>query len=140
LPEQLINANPDFYLEQKLGAWNVGKGLAVFHPAALAEYRSFFRNPAVVHAMCNDYRAGATCDVAHDKVAEDENRKITAPMLALWGAAGIPGETGPGPLEIWRKWAENVSGLAINCGHFLPEEAPDETLAAMLPFLQGLHA
>jgi haloacetate dehalogenase len=90
--------------------------------------------------MCNDYRAGATCDVAHDKVAEDENRKITAPMLALWGAAGIPGETGPGPLEIWRKWAENVSGLAINCGHFLPEEAPDETLAAMLPFLQGLHA
>jgi haloacetate dehalogenase len=140
LPEQMINANPDFYLEQKLGAWNAGKGLAVFDPAALAEYRSFFRNPAVVHAMCNDYRAGATCDVAHDKAAEDENRKITAPMLALWGAAGIPGETGPGPLEIWRKWAENVSGLAINCGHFLPEEAPDETLAAMLPFLQGLHA
>ena len=140
LPEQMINANPDFYLEQKLGAWNAGKGLAVFDAAALAEYRSFFRNPAVVHAMCNDYRAGATCDVTHDKAAEDENRKITAPMLALWGAAGIPGETGPGPLEIWRKWAENVSGLAINCGHFLPEEAPDETLAAMLPFLQGLHA
>ena len=140
LPEQMINANPDFYLEQKMGAWNNGTGLDVFDPAALAEYRAHFRNPAVVHAMCNDYRAGATCDVAHDQAALDEGRRITAPMLALWGDAGIPGKGATGPLDIWRRWAENVSGLAINCGHFLPEEAPEETLAAMLPFLQGLHA
>jgi haloacetate dehalogenase len=135
MPERMIGADPDFYIDQKLGAWNNGTGLDVFDPAALAEYRSYFRDPAVIHALCNDYRAGATCDVDHDLAALDQGIKITCPMLALWGDAGIPGKSGGGPLDIWRTWATNVSGGGIACGHFLPEEAPAETLAAMLPFL-----
>ena len=136
LPEQMISANPDFYIDQKLGAWNNGTGLDVFDPQALAEYRAHFRDPAVIHALCNDYRAGATCDVEHDKQALDNRVMITCPMMALWGDAGIPGKSGAGPLDIWRRWATNVDGHGIACGHFLAEEAPDETLAAMMTFLK----
>lgn len=139
-PEQMIGASPDYYLETTLASWTAGNTLAPFGAAALEDYRAHFRNPAVVHAMCNDYRAGATCDVAHDQAAIDEGRRITAPMLALWGETGFGRKTAASPLEVWMRWADNVSGSAINCGHFLPEEAPNETLAAMLPFLQGLHA
>lgn len=135
LPEKMIGAGADFYLEEKLGAWNNGTGLDVFDPAALAEYRAHFRDPEVIHALCNDYRAGATCDVEHDRAALDRGIQITCPMLALWGDAGIPGKSGGGPLDIWRKWATNVTGGGIACGHFLAEEAPAETLAAMMPFL-----
>ena len=136
LPEQLIGADPDFYIDEKLGAWNNGTGLDVFDPAALAEYRAHFRDPAVIHALCNDYRAGATCDVEHDQAALDQGIKITCPMLVLWGDAGIPGKSANGPLDIWQRWATNVTGNGIACGHFLPEEAPAETLAAMLAFLK----
>jgi len=135
LPEQMIGANPDFYIDEKLGNWNNGTGLDVFDPAALAEYRAYFRDPAVIHALCNDYRAGATCDVEHDQAALDQGIKITCPMLVLWGDAGIPGKSARGPLDIWRNWATNVTGNGITCGHFLAEEAPAETLAAMLAFL-----
>ncbi len=135
LPEKMIGGDADFYLDEKLGAWNNGTGLDVFDSGALAEYRTHFRDPEVIHALCNDYRAGATCDVEHDQAALDQGIKITCPMLALWGDAGIPGKSGGGPLDIWRRWATNVTGGGIACGHFLAEEAPAETLAAMMPFL-----
>lgn len=140
LPEQMIGANPDFYLDWTLASWTGSRDLSPFSADALADYHGHFRNPAVIHAMCNDYRAGATCDVAHDRSALDSRTKITAPMLALWGDAGIPGKGDSGPLDIWRNWAMDVRGHGIPSGHFLAEEAPDDTLAAMLAFLKGQPA
>lgn len=139
-PERMIEANADFYLDTTLAAWTAQNTLDAFSEQALNDYRTHFRNPDVIHAMCNDYRAGATCDVDHDQTALDEARKITAPMLAMWGEAGFGKKAAASPLDVWKRWATNVSGVAINSGHFMAEEAPDETLGAMLPFLQGLHA
>lgn len=138
-PEQMIGASPDYFLETTLASWAGNGSLDAFSDAALDDYRLHFRNPATVHAMCNDYRAGATCDVDHDRETLEEGRRITAPMLVLWGDNGFGAKAAANPLNVWEKWADNVSGAAIDCGHFLPEEAPEETLGAMLPFLQGLH-
>jgi haloacetate dehalogenase len=134
LPEMLIGKAPFEYLEWKMMAWN-GKGDAsVFDPRALDHYRAAFRQPARLHATCEDYRAGQTTDFELDDVDKKAGHKIAAPLLALWGASGIPA-AGESPLDVWRRWAANVSGKAIPCGHFLPEEAPEESAAALIPFL-----
>lgn len=99
------------------------------------DYRAAFRQPARIRAMCEDYRAGQTIDRAHDDATHAAGEKIQAPLLALWGAAGIPGRGGAGPLAVWREWATNVTGHGIDAGHFLCEENPDDTLAALAPFL-----
>jgi haloacetate dehalogenase len=135
-PERMIGADPVAWLEEKVGDWNGIGGVSVFTPEALAHYRAFFTQPERLHATCEDYRAGATYDLRADEADRAAGRKISCPVLALWGKVGIPGKT-DGPLAIWRTWCDNVQGQAINCGHFLPEEAPDETLAALLPFLKG---
>jgi haloacetate dehalogenase len=134
LPERMIGADPIGWLEDKLISWN-GSG-AVFAPEALEHYRSFFAQPERLHATCEDYRAGATYDLAADEADRGAGRKIACPTLVLWGAAGIPGKT-EGPLEIWQSWCTDVRGHAIGCGHFLAEEAPEATLAALLPFFKG---
>ncbi len=133
-PERLIGADPIGWLEDKIGSWN-GSG-AVFASEALEHYRAFFAQPERLHATCEDYRAGATYDLKADEEDHAAGRRIICPTLALWGSAGIPGKTG-GPLEIWRDWCVDVRGQAIACGHFLAEEAPEATLAALVPFLKG---
>src|SRR5690606_22569003 len=97
-------------------------------------YRAAFARPEVVHAMCEDYRAGATCDPAFDAADRAAGRHISCPMLALWGATRQHGFVHK-PLETWRPWCPHVQRGPIACGHFLPEEAPGPTLAALLPFL-----
>ena len=134
LPEMLIGKAPVEYLEWKMLAWNGKKTNSVFDPRALDHYRAFFAEPARLHATCEDYRAGQTTDFAHDDADMKAGRKITAPLLALWGATGIP-SAGENPLAVWKRWATHVEGKAIACGHFLPEEAPEETAAALIPFL-----
>jgi haloacetate dehalogenase len=131
LPERMIGADPDYYLEEKLRRWS--KDFGAFEPEVLAEYKRAFRDPACVAATCADYRAGATVDVAHDR-ADFGARKIEAPLLTLWGGRGLTREAGA-QLDIWRQWASDVRGQAFDCGHFLPEEAPAETLAALRGFL-----
>lgn len=131
LPEKMIGADPDFYLEEKLRRWS--KDFAAFEPEALAEYKRAFRDPACIAATCADYRAGATVDVEHDH-ADFGARRIEAPLLTLWGGRGLTKEAGA-QLDIWREWACDVRGRAFDCGHFLPEEAPAETLAALRGFL-----
>jgi haloacetate dehalogenase len=134
LPEMLIGKAPVEYLEWKMLAWN-GKGEnSVFDPRALDHYRAAFAQPARLHATCEDSRAGQTTDFEIDDADQKAGRKIAAPLLALWGASGIPA-AGESPLDVWKRWATNVSGKAIPCGHFLPEEAPQETAAELLPFL-----
>jgi haloacetate dehalogenase len=135
LPEMLIGKAPVEYLEWKLAAWSGEKNLSAFDPRALAHYRGFFTQPARIHATCEDYRAGQSTDLAHDEADVAAGNKIACPMLALWGARGIPAE-GESPLDVWKRWARNVSGGAIDSGHFLAEENPAATTKALVEFFR----
>jgi haloacetate dehalogenase len=131
LPERLIGADPEYFIRTFLGRWSPS-GLDVFDKAALAEYIRCFRDPATIHATCEDYRAGASLDFQADK-ADFGKQKIACPTLALYGR----GLERLGALDIWREWCADVRGQAINCGHALPEEAPEETLAALRAWFGG---
>jgi haloacetate dehalogenase len=129
LPERLIGGDPEYYLRAKLAKWSRNAGS--FAPGALAEYLRCFKDPATIHATCEDYRAGASIDLVHDEA--DLGRKIACPLLALWGGKGFIAERYD-VLAVWRERADDVRGEALPCGHFLPEEAPEETLAALREF------
>ncbi|MBN8982519.1 MAG: alpha/beta hydrolase [Rhizobiales bacterium] len=133
LPEKLLGANPDFYLKNKLASWSKSKDLSAFDPRALAHYLAAFNDPLRIHAMCEDYRAGAYADFEHDSADREAGRKITIPMLALWGDSGIA-QSAATPLDTWKTWATNVRGQPVNSGHFLTEEDPDGTSSALLKF------
>jgi haloacetate dehalogenase len=130
VPERMIGADPDFYLRQHMGRGPAGTG--IFDPRAFAEYLRCFRDPATIHAACEDYRAAATTDLLHDEA--DLDRRIACPLLALWGSAGAVGRCFDVP-ALWRARAADVTAQAIDCGHYIPEEAPDALLAALLPHL-----
>ena len=132
LPERLIGADPKFYLETKLGQW--GRASGAFTPEAKAEYLRCFSDPTTIHATCEDYRAAASIDLKHDEA--DMQHNIAAPLLALWGAKGFVGRRYD-VLAEWRKRALDVRGEAVPSGHFLPEEAPAETAAALLAFFKS---
>lgn len=133
LPETLIAADPDFYLKSKLAAWGKS-GMAPYHADALAEYMDAFRDPACIAATCEDYRASAGIDLDHDAV--DADTMVKAPLLALWGAKGLVGRLYDVP-AVWREKAVNVSGHSLPAGHFLPEEAPAQTAAALISFFRA---
>ena len=133
LPEMLIGKAPVEYWDWKAASWTKRKDITCFDKGALAHYHAFFSDPLRIHATCEDYRAGRYADLAHDEADHAAGKKIACPMLALWGYAGIPSET-EGPLGVWRKWADDVRGRAIDSGHFLCEENPDATAAALLEF------
>ncbi len=130
LPERLIGADPRYYLETKIKAW--GKTDGAITPEAFAEYQRCFSNPETIHASCEDYRAAASIDLEHD--AADDGQLLEMPLLALWGQDGFVGQTYD-VLETWRRVAKHVSGHAVPGGHYLPEEAPAETLSALTAFL-----
>ena len=130
IPERLIGADPDFYLESHIGTRHAG--LKAFAPEALAEYRRCFRDPAAIHASCEDYRAAESIDLAHDEA--DIDRKVAAPLLVLWGKYGTV-ERCFHPLADWAERAENVRGRSLDCGHYIPEEAPAELLGELIGFL-----
>jgi haloacetate dehalogenase len=135
LPERLIGRDPDFYLEWTIASW-LGPGAALA-PEAMADYRAAFREPAVVHAACEDYRAGATLDCAHDRADRDAGRRIECALLVLWGARRrVAAQAAAlGPLDTWKRWARaEVGGGPLECGHFLPEEAPAEVTDALSSF------
>ncbi len=136
LPETLIGGHSDFYLDWTLASWTRGHSLDAFDPRALAHYRAAFRSPDRISAACEDYRAGQTLDLAHDQADVEAGKRITVPVLALWGQAGIPGKT-TGPLAVWGHWASDLKGEAIDSGHFLAEENPEATLPPLLSFLKG---
>ena len=133
LPEILISGAPREYVDLKLASWTAAKSLACFGDDALESYRAAFADPARIHAMCEDYRAGATLDRAADDTDFAAGNKIVPPLLALWGDVGIPA-SGTNPLEVWRRWANDVRGEGVPSGHFLPEEALEPTLRALLDF------
>ena len=128
LPERLIGANPDYFLERTFG--RIGRKDA-FDPQAMECYARAFRNPARLHAMMEDYRAGASIDLEHDHA--DRGRKLECPALVLWGEKGVVGRNFD-VLSIWRGFASDVQGGALPCGHYLAEEEPQITAARLLEF------
>ncbi|MGE3289071.1 MAG: alpha/beta fold hydrolase [Pseudonocardia sp.] len=135
VPETLIGADPRFYLHSLLGGW--GSGLGVYAPEALAEYERCFDDPTARHAMMEDYRAGASIDLEHDRA--DAGRRVEMPLLVLWGARGVVGRSGD-VLAVWRERGTDVRGEVVDAGHFLVEERPAETLVALQGFLGGSRA
>jgi haloacetate dehalogenase len=130
LPERLIGSQSEYYLRRCLATWSADA--TVFAPEAVAEYIRCFSNPATIHATCEDYRASATIDLQHDEA--DLDQKVSCPLLALWSARGLVGRRYD-VLEAWRERASDVHGKALPGGHFLPEEAPEETYEALREFL-----
>jgi haloacetate dehalogenase len=130
-PERTINAA----LESFLRTW-FGRAPHAHTPEAVAEYTRCLRDPATIHATCEDYRAGASIDLVHDEADRQKGSRVTCPLLVLWSATGYVGRT-QDVLAIWRDYATNVRGQALPCGHFIPEEMPEETYTLVKPFLLG---
>jgi haloacetate dehalogenase len=129
LPEHMIGLDPDYYLRSKISKWSGAN--AEFDNEALAEYLRCFRNPAMIHASCEDYRAAASIDLQHDE--QDRYKKIACPLLVLWGVEGLVNRKYR-VLDVWREHAEQARGRVLNCGHFLPEEVPDVVVEELMRF------
>ena len=135
LPERILTAAPEAIIDDALGGW--GSPSTVFPPEVRAAYVQALRDPAHVHAICEEYRAAATLDREHDRADSAGGRRIASPLLALWSAQG-PLDTwyaeAAGPIALWRAWSDDVRGRPLNAGHFFPEEAPEETADALNRF------
>jgi haloacetate dehalogenase len=132
LAERLIAAEPEAVLRYFLRGW-AGNPSAI-EEEAVAEYLRCFRLPGTIRATCADYHAGAHLDLEHD--AADAGKRIEAPLLALWGGLGKRDQEWD-VLAVWREKARQVTGRALPCGHFIPEEAPAELAAELEAFLAG---
>lgn len=132
LPERLIGRDGAFYVRSVLGSRHAG--LAPFAPDALAEYERCAADPATIHGFCEDYRAAASIDLEHDRADREAGIRLAMPLLALWGAHGWVGH-GYDVRAEWRRVAADVRGGALDCGHYLPEEAPAALCDALIPFL-----
>lgn len=130
IPETLLLNHESFILKE----WFF-KGLVpkVISEEVYNEYLRHFKDPSKMHAMCEDYRAGASIDLEHDE--QDMNVKVACPVLALWGANGAMG-TQFNVLETWRERALNVSGRSLACGHWMPEQLPEEVYSELINFLK----
>jgi haloacetate dehalogenase len=131
VPEQLIASAPDVLVNHMLDTWSDAPG--AFPPDIRDRYLTQFRSAETVHAICEQYRAAATLDYQHDE-ADRGSRRITCPTLVLWSATGAVAHWYE-PIEIWKSWADHVEGAPVASGHFLAEEAPDDTTDQLLTFL-----
>ena len=128
LPERLIGSAPEYYLRRTLDEWCETPDALT--EKAIAEYRRCY-DEATIHATCEDYRAGASIDLRHDEADADD--QLSCPTLLLWSKTGIG--TAYDVRSIWRERAPELRGHALDCGHFVAEERPDETAAELLAFL-----
>ena len=129
-PEEMLAGRVPFNILGRVGRDQ--PDLSKFADEAVAEYVRCFGDPAAIHASCEDYRAAGTIDLEHDRA--DRGRKLQMPVLALWGAQGVIASLFD-CLADWREVAADVTGHALDCGHFVPEEAPEATLAQIEQFL-----
>ena len=134
LPEKMMGADPDWFIQKKLA--KTPQGLDFFGKEALAEYMRGWRNPDTIHAVCEDYRATFGVDLDMDTEDFNAGKRITCPALILWGATGGVGRNHkPGPAEIWKNYAKDIrAAKALPCGHYLSEEAPEETYRELRAF------
>jgi haloacetate dehalogenase len=130
-PERLIGADPEYFIRHMLRAW--AGAPTSFSDVALDEYIRSFKDPEVIRASCEDYRAGAYVDCQLDEADLKAGKKIACPVLAIWGDRGRSHKRRE-VIETWRRWTDDVQGEGLPCGHFLAEEAPDATRAALETF------
>jgi haloacetate dehalogenase len=131
VPEQLITQAPAVIVNHMLDSWSEVPN--AFPPEVRAEYVEKLSGPDTIHAICEEYRAAATLDYQQDE-ADRGKRRITCPILVLWSRSGAVASLYQ-PLEVWRAWADEVHGGPVSAGHFMPEEAPDETARHLISFL-----
>lgn len=138
LPETLIEADPQLYLRSVMGARSAG--MRPFTEQAFAEYLRCMQLPGAAHGVCEDYRASAGIDLEHDRADLQAGRRLSMPLLALWGADGTVGRCFD-PLREWHQVADDVRGKALPSGHYIAEEVPqllfDEVLAFLGPGTVG---
>ena len=133
MPQRLINSDPVLFLQSIFAG--LSDGARFFDPQAMAEYERAARNPAVVAAWCGDYFAAASTDLDHDRA--DIGRTFDHPCLILWGSQGVVGHH-LDPLTAWQAWFPNATGHAVDAGHYLVEERPDDVLRALKQHLAGI--
>ncbi len=126
LAERVISADPDAWYKPS----RRNKSTEAFD-----DYYAAIHDPQTIHAMCEDYRAGLHIDRAHDEADKEAGRRIACPTLAVWARADDMERLYGDPLAIWREWASHVRGVAIDCGHHLAEEAPQELAAILSQFV-----
>jgi haloacetate dehalogenase len=139
LPEQILVAAPDAIVDDALSGW--GSPSAAFPPEIRDAYVQSLQDRDHAHAICEEYRAAATIDREHDRVDQSRGRTIGCPLLALWSGHGPLGTwyaDAGGPLALWRTWADDVQGHAVDAGHFFPEELPEQTADALARFLNPM--
>jgi haloacetate dehalogenase len=133
-PETMMGADPEFFIRRKLS--KTDQGTSFFGPEALQDYIRCIKNPAVIHAMCEDYRATFGIDLDMDTADYDAGRRVTTPSLILWGAKGGVGRN-HNAAEIWSRYATNIVKTAtVPSGHYLQEECPDETYDVLSSFFR----
>lgn len=132
--DEVINRDPDWW-------YRVGDKRTQMDPEVWHDFVTAVRNPETVRAMCEDYRAGLTVDRANDDADIASGRTIDAPTLVVWSAHDDMEELYGDPVEVWRQWATNVAGGArMDCGHHIAEEAPEQLVEALRPFLADARA
>ncbi|TCK33777.1 haloacetate dehalogenase [Paraburkholderia sp. BL8N3] len=133
-PETMMGADPEFFIRRKLS--KTDQGTSFFGPEALADYIRCIKNPAVIHAMCEDYRATFGIDLEMDTADFEAGRRVSTPALILWGAKGGVGRN-HNAAEIWARYATNIVKTAtVPSGHYLQEECPNETYEVLSSFFR----
>ena len=142
MPEHLMSGNPTAYLHNLLGGMGGANQLSIFEAEALAEYERCFALPplagnglpAMMHTMCEDYRASASIDLAHDRESRARGEKIACDLLVIWGERGVVNQMFD-PLALWQAQCHGkVTGQTLPTGHFVPEERPQEVAALLHAF------
>jgi haloacetate dehalogenase len=134
VPEQLINADPQAWIASRFSGRLLGEN--PIDPDAITEYTNTFRNPAHVAATCADYRAAASIDLDHDRADRAAKNRITAPLLVMWGQSSYVGRNFDS-VEVWERFADQVTGIQSPSDHYIPEEAPSFTAEVLSEFFSA---
>ena len=134
VPEQLINADPQAWIASRFSGRLLGKN--PIDPDAITEYTNIFRDPAHVAATCADYRAAASIDLDHDRADRSAKHRITAPLLVMWGQSSYVGRNFDS-VEVWKNFADQVTGIQAPSDHYIPEEAPSFTAEVLSEFFSA---
>jgi haloacetate dehalogenase len=140
LPERLIAGNPQVFFDSHVRALGLGRAAGRYPADLMVDYRRLLDDPSVVEAICEDYRAGATVDRAHDDTDRDAGHRVECPTLALWSGRGALPKLYGDVLAVWRDWAEDVSGHAVDASHFLAEDEPAVVSEHLLTLLARTEA
>ena len=133
VPETLIGANPEYWLKNHMGRH---AGTGIFSPERWAEYLSGVSSPQGMHAMCEDYRAAATIDLEHDRADRNDGKRLQMPLRVLWGEHGLVNQCFT-PIADWQEVSDGeVTGRAVACGHYIPEELPELVIKEAEAFFQ----